>query len=68
MPVLIEFEDGLFATIAALHGFIATVLRDGPGVSELVYRRIGDGGGAQAAEVALGTMTSRSSRLTRTQG
>lgn len=38
IPVLVEFEDGLFAAITALPDFIATVLRHERGVSALVYR------------------------------
>ncbi len=40
-PVLIEFKDGLFAALAALPRFIATVLRDRRGVLAQVYHETG---------------------------
>jgi hypothetical protein len=39
-PVLIEFNDGVFAAVAAMPSFITTVLRDGPGISALIYRKV----------------------------
>jgi hypothetical protein len=39
-PVLIEFEDGLFAAVTSLPRFIGSVLRDERGVSALIYREI----------------------------
>jgi hypothetical protein len=39
-PVLIEFEDGMFAATTALPEFIATVLRDVQGISALIYRPV----------------------------
>jgi hypothetical protein len=39
-PVLIEFEDGLFAAAAAMPKFIATVIRDTSGISALIYRQV----------------------------
>jgi hypothetical protein len=39
-PVLIEFDDGLFAAVTALPRFIGSVLRVERGVSALIYREI----------------------------
>jgi hypothetical protein len=56
-PVLIEFDDGLFAAVTALPRFIATVLRDSRGVSGLVYREVdGDPNAATMAEHAIAAM------------
>ena len=56
-PVLIEFDDGMFAAVTALPGFIATVLRVGRGISALVYHDLdGEGKAAEAAEKALAEM------------
>ena len=58
-PVLIEFEDGVFAAAAAIPQFIATVLRDGRGVSALVYRPVRRGRDtAKIAERAIDIMES----------
>jgi hypothetical protein len=38
-PVLIEFEDGVFAATTALPNFIASVLRGQRGISAIVYRQ-----------------------------
>lgn len=40
IPLLIEFDDGLFAATTAMPQFIATVLRDQRGVSALIYREV----------------------------
>lgn len=37
-PVLIEFDDGMFAAVTALPKFIAAVLRDERGISAVVCR------------------------------
>jgi hypothetical protein len=59
VPILIQFEDGQFAAMAALPGFIATVLRGERGVSALVYRSIGGPSTtATAAEFAIAQMES----------
>lgn len=64
VPVLIEFEDGIFAAIAAMPNFIATVLRKGPGISALIYRHIYEGSAsAAAAENAIGKMESGALRI-----
>lgn len=42
VPVLIEFEDGMFAATTALPNFIATVLREERGISALIYRPVYD--------------------------
>jgi len=39
-PVLIEFDDGVFAAFAAIPQFIATIIRNEHGVSALIYRRV----------------------------
>lgn len=39
-PVLIEFDDGVFAAVAAIPHFIATIIRNERGVSALIYRRV----------------------------
>jgi hypothetical protein len=57
--VLIEFEDGMFAATAALPQFIATVLRDGRGISALIYRPVYEAPDtAAAAEFAIAQMES----------
>jgi hypothetical protein len=56
-PVLIEFEDELFAAVVALPEFIATIIREDRGVSALIYRRVHEPREtAAAAEWAIGMM------------
>jgi hypothetical protein len=38
LPVLIEFDDGMFAATTALPSFVASILRDERGIPALVYR------------------------------
>ncbi len=56
-PILIEFQDGLFAAVAALPNFVATVLRDQRGVAALLYRPLDSHpDSALGAEMALDRM------------
>lgn len=58
LPVLIEFDDGLFAATTALPGFRAAVQHERKrGVSALLYRRAGEQpASAEAAERAIRQM------------
>ena len=59
VPVLIEFDDGIFGAIAAMPRFIETILRDGPGMSALIYRPIDNAPTSDTiAEDAIGKMES----------
>jgi hypothetical protein len=58
-PVLIEFEDGMFAATTALPDFIAAILRGKRGISALIYRPVGESTDTgTAAEVAIAKMES----------
>lgn len=58
-PVLIEFENDLFAAAVALPEFIGTLTLDDRGVSALIYRRVhSERNTAAAAEWAVGQMES----------
>ena len=64
-PVLIEFDDGLFAALTALPSFIGSVLRDERGVSALIYREIYTNPGvAKLAEEAIAQMEGGALRAT----
>jgi hypothetical protein len=59
VPVLIEFEDGMFAATTALPQFIAAVLRDKRGISALIYRKVYEATNTSAtAEIAIVKMES----------
>jgi len=63
VPVLIEFEDGMFAATAAVPGFIATILRDNRGISALIYRPVYEAPDtAASAEFAIAKIESGSLR------
>ncbi|HKQ52187.1 MAG TPA: hypothetical protein VJT74_07450 [Pyrinomonadaceae bacterium] len=58
-PVLIEFEDGMFAAAAALPNFIGTIIRDARGISALIYRLVYEPpDSADLAEAAIAWMES----------
>lgn len=62
-PVLIEFEDGIFAAATAMPGFIATALREPRGLSALIYRPgYAPADTAAAAESAIAAMEKGSLR------
>lgn len=62
-PVLIEFDDGTFGAVTALPKFITTVLREGRGISALIYRQINTPpDAAAAAEKAVAVLESGSLR------
>jgi hypothetical protein len=57
IPVLIEFQDGIFAAATALPEFITTVLRDERGIAALIYRPVFEAADtATAAEAAIAKM------------
>jgi hypothetical protein len=63
VPVLIEFEDGIFAATTALPGFIATLLRDKRGISALIYRPVhSPPESGEVSEMAIAQMESGSLR------
>ena len=52
-PVLIEFDDGRFAAVAALPDFVTGLVCDTRGVSALVYRSCNSNEGAPGTEEAI---------------
>lgn len=66
-PVLIEFEDDLFAATTAIPEFISSLLRDERGMLAQVYRPVTYGPGAppigDAAELAIAKMETDSLRI-----
>jgi hypothetical protein len=63
-PVLIEFEDGMFAATTALPSFIASVFCDARGISALICRpAFGEKDTAAVAEKALASMESGNLRV-----
>jgi hypothetical protein len=55
-PVLIEFDDGMFAALTALPNFVADVIRDQRGISALVYRPDWEDKAPGRTEAALASM------------